>query len=113
MLINQDILLQWLNVLESGHKRNVVHCPEMKTDPSEDTGPKDPFRIYTSEGFGAAIRHYRRAAGLSQAELAHRAGLNRTYLSYLEKGKETEHLRRLFRVLRQLGLRITLQKADS
>ena len=50
--------------------------------------------------------------GLSQAELAARSGLNRTYLSGLERGKETEQLRRLLRVLRQLGVRIILQKAD-
>jgi len=71
-----------------------------------------PFRIYTAASLGAAIKHYRQEAGLSQAELAARSGLNRTYLSGLERGKETEQLRRLLRVLRQLGVRIILQKAD-
>ena len=71
-----------------------------------------PFRIYTAASLGAAIKHYRDEAGLSQAELAARSGLNRTYLSDLERGKETEQLRRLLRVLRQLGVRMTLQKAD-
>jgi len=40
------------------------------------------------------------------------AGLRRSYLSELEGGKETEHLKRAFRVLRQLGLRMTIDKAD-
>ena len=77
----------------------------------EPRGGAAPFRIYTAASLGAAIKHYRQEAGLSQAELAARSGLNRTYLSDLERGKETEQLRRLLRVLRQLGVRMTLQKA--
>ena len=86
----------------------------MKTSPQEPEprGGAAPFRIYTGASLGAAIKHYRREAGLSQAELAARSGLNRTYLSGLERGKETEQLRRLLRVLRQLGVRMTLRKAD-
>lgn len=71
-----------------------------------------PYRIYTPESFGSAIRHYRQEAGLTQEELAKRAGLNRTYLSDLERGKETEQIRRILRVLRQLGVRMILDKAD-
>ena len=70
------------------------------------------FRIYSPESFGAAIKHYRSEAGLTQAELAERVGLNRTYLSALERGHETEQVRRLLRVLKELGVRVTLQKAD-
>ena len=71
-----------------------------------------PYRIYTPDSLGAAIRHYRQEVGLTQEELAKRAGLNRTYLSDLERGKETEQLRRILRVLRQLGVRMSLDKAD-
>jgi HTH-type transcriptional regulator/antitoxin HipB len=78
------------------------------------TNDKDrgPFRICTPDSLGAAIRHYRTEAGLTQAELAEMAGLHRTYLSDLERGKETEQLKRIFRLLRQLGVRMTLDKAD-
>ena len=69
------------------------------------------FRIYTPASVGAAIRHYRKGAGLTQAELASRSGLSRDYLSDLETG-EPEQLKRLLRVLRQLGVRMTLEKAD-
>ncbi len=79
---------------------------------TEGTESRGPFRIYTSESLGAAIRHYRRERGLTQAELAELAGLHRTYLSDLERGKETEQVRRTLRVLRQLGVRMTLDKAD-
>jgi transcriptional regulator with XRE-family HTH domain len=71
-----------------------------------------PFRIYTPASLGDAIRHYRMEAGLTQTHLAGLAGLHRSYLSELESGKETEQVKRLLRVLRQLGVRMTLDKAD-
>jgi HTH-type transcriptional regulator / antitoxin HipB len=71
-----------------------------------------PFRLYSAASIGVAIRHYREEAGLTQAQLAEMAGLNRSYLSELEQGKETEQLRRVLRILRLLGVRATLQKAD-
>lgn len=80
--------------------------------PSQHKTEETPFRVYTPASLGAALRHYRLQAGLSQAELAERTGLNRTYLSALEKGKETHQVKRLLRVLKQLGVRVTLEKAD-
>lgn len=49
---------------------------------------------------------------MTQAQLAEMAGLQRSYLSELENGKETEQVRRILRVLRQLGVRMTLDEAD-
>ena len=37
------------------------------------------------EIFAANLRRYRQATGLSQEELAHRAGIDRTYISSLER----------------------------
>jgi DNA-binding XRE family transcriptional regulator len=88
----------------------LVQCLDMET-PSQ-TDASQPFRIYTPESLGQAIRHFRREAGLTQDELAKRAGLNRTYLSDLERAKETEQVRRILHVLRQLGARMTVEKAD-
>lgn len=73
---------------------------------------EESFRIYTPESFGAAIKHFRQEAGFTQAQLAERAGLHRSYLSQLEQGTETEQMRRLLRILKQLGVRITLERAD-
>jgi transcriptional regulator with XRE-family HTH domain len=83
----------------------------MKT---EDNPPNHlgAYRIYTPASIGRAIRHYRLTSHRTQAELAHQAGLNRTYLADLEAGKETEQLKRIFQVLRELGVRMTLEKAD-
>jgi transcriptional regulator with XRE-family HTH domain len=82
----------------------------MPTDSSATS--RSPFRIYTPASLGDAIRHYRMEVGLTQAQLAETAGLQRSYLSELENGKETEQLKRVFHLLRQLGVRMTLDKAD-
>ena len=62
-----------------------------------------PFRIYTTDSIGQAIRHYRKQAGLSQAELAEQVGVDRTYLSRLEQGHGTEQLRRIIAHLAAIG----------
>lgn len=79
---------------------------------SHDVQPHGPYRIYKPSSLGDAIRHYRTEAGLTQAELAAMAGIQRSYLSELESGKETEQVKRLFRVFRQLGIRMTLERAN-
>jgi transcriptional regulator with XRE-family HTH domain len=61
---------------------------------------------------GHAIRHYRTEAGLTQAQLATMTGLQRSYLPELENRKETEQVKRIFRVLRHLDVRMTLDKAE-
>lgn len=71
-----------------------------------------PFRVYGAASVGPAIRNYRLRAGLTQQQLADMAGLHRSYVSELEQGKQTEQLRRILRLLKLLGVRATLQKAD-
>jgi HTH-type transcriptional regulator/antitoxin HipB len=77
------------------------------SDPNEK-----PFRVYTAASIGPAIKHYRKEAGLTQAELAERVGITREYLSRLEQGHESEQVRRILAVFRELGVRATLHKAD-
>lgn len=83
-----------------------------KKPPANTPSADKPFRLYTAASVGPAIRHYREEAGLTQEQLAEMAGLNRSYLSSLEQGKETEQMRRILRLLKHLGVRATLQKAD-
>ncbi len=71
-----------------------------------------PFRVYTAASVGQAIRHYRLQAGLTQAQLADTVGISSSYLSRLEHGQETEQLRRIVAILKQLGVRMTVQHAD-
>jgi ribosome-binding protein aMBF1 (putative translation factor) len=73
---------------------------------------EQPYRLYTAASIGPAIRHYRKQAGLTQAELADQVGLTVTYLSRLENGQETEQLRRIVKLLKQLGVRMTLRHED-
>ena len=99
------------------HLSVVLRCLDMQTsdEPSRrQKGPHadQPFRLYTAASVGPAIRQYREEAGLTQEQLADMAGLNRSYLSELEQGKETEQMRRILRLLKLLGVRATLQKAD-
>jgi HTH-type transcriptional regulator / antitoxin HipB len=89
-----------------------MQTSDNRDPPPTQLTPDQPFRLYTGASVGPAIRKYREQAGLTQAELADMAGLNRTYLSDLEQGKETEQLRRILRVLKLLGVRATLDKAD-
>lgn len=84
------------------------HAGEPREPPPSD----QPFRVYTAASIGPAIRKYREEAGLTQAQLAELANLHRSYLSSLERGKETEQLRRILNVLKLLGVRATLRKAD-
>jgi transcriptional regulator with XRE-family HTH domain len=51
-------------------------------------------------------------AGLSQAEVATKVGLHRSYLSALESGHETEYMQRIFRLLKHLDLKMVIEKVD-
>lgn len=84
-----------------------------RTPPTPPTPPPEqPFRLYGAASIGPALREYREAAGLTQEELAEMAGVHRSYLSELERGRETQQLRRILHLFKQLGVRATLQKAD-
>lgn len=53
--------------------------------------------------FAANLRRHRRAAGLSQEELAHRAGIDRTYISSLERSVYSAGIDVVDRLARSLG----------
>lgn len=55
------------------------------------------------EVFAANLKRYRRAAGLSQEELAHRAGIDRTYISALERGRYAASIDIVDRLAVELG----------
>lgn len=76
------------------------------------TPTEGPFRIYNAESLGLAIREFRERERLTQAQLATRMGLQRSYIAELEAGQVTEQTRRIVALLHELGARITVQKAD-
>lgn len=54
--------------------------------------------------FGRAVKACRHHAGLSQEELAWRAGLHRTYVSDIERGARNPSLTSIEKVVRGLGI---------
>lgn len=62
---------------------------------------------------GAAIRAARRAEGLTQAQLAQRAGVGRQWLVALEKGHDRAELGKVVAVLAALGLRAGTQAESA
>ena len=56
---------------------------------------------------GETVRVERKRAGLSQEELAEKAGLNRNYIGEIERAEKKITLETLQRIARVLKLRIT------
>ena len=47
------------------------------------------YSVRNTADLGAAIQDARRAAGLTQVELAERAGVSRPYLAHVERGRSS------------------------
>ncbi|MCY3806264.1 MAG: helix-turn-helix domain-containing protein [bacterium] len=69
--------------------------------------------MQTSRDLGAAIRRARQDRGLSQAELAARAGVGRPWLSEVERGKRTAEVGRVLLVVCALDLAVALVDAPE
>jgi transcriptional regulator with XRE-family HTH domain len=64
-----------------------------------------PGRERTPEqALGVVLRRLRQEAGLSQEQLAHAAERHRTYVSLVERGRNSPSLRTLFRLADSLHL---------
>ncbi len=55
--------------------------------------------------FGARLRELRQRAGISQEELAHRAGVDRTYVSSCERGRRNLTLEAIVKFAAALGVK--------
>ena len=55
---------------------------------------------------GATVLRHRKAAGLTQLELARLAGVGKTVVYDLEKGKTTLRLETLLKILKVLNIRL-------
>jgi len=67
----------------------------------------NPRNKGTGKGFAQALRQLRQEKGLSQEELADRAGLHRTYISQIERGIKSPSLRSLERIARALDVQLS------
>jgi transcriptional regulator with XRE-family HTH domain len=55
--------------------------------------------------FGATVRRFREQSGLSQEELAAKAGIHRTYIGGIERGERNPTLLMIHRLARALGIK--------
>jgi transcriptional regulator with XRE-family HTH domain len=55
--------------------------------------------------FGANVRRHREAAGISQAEVAVRMGVDRAYVSMIERGAQNATLHSIWEVAQALQVR--------
>ncbi|HJT78990.1 MAG TPA: helix-turn-helix transcriptional regulator [Gemmataceae bacterium] len=58
-------------------------------------------------GFGQRVRELRKARGLSQEAFAAECGLDRTYVSGIERGRRNVSLRNIEVIARALGISIS------
>ncbi len=66
------------------------------------------MKILTSQSLGEALRYHRRRSGLSQHALADLAGIGKTSVFDIEKGKPTVRLATVMAVLRALNIDLML-----
>ena len=66
-----------------------------------------------SLSFGAVVRKYRTASGLSQEALAERADIHHTHVGLIERGERNASLDVAYRVARALGLSLSALIAEA
>ena len=69
--------------------------------------------IRSARTLGMLLREQRRRRGLTQAQLAHRAGVSRQWLSGLERGREGAELGRVLRTLASAGIVLKFEERPT
>jgi predicted transcriptional regulator len=69
----------------------------------------DEYRVVAARDLGAALKHFRTAAGVTQADAAEAAGVGQPYLSSLEGGKFGSSLTHALRLLRFVGCEVIVR----
>lgn len=73
---------------------------------------KTPPSSTITQKFGQAVRTRRSELGISQEELAARAGLHRTYIADVERGKRNVSLINIERIANALNVSIPMLLGD-
>ena len=58
------------------------------------------------KNFGEAVRRKRKSINMSQEELAYKAGVHRTYMSFIERGLRNPSLLIIFKISRVLKIKL-------
>jgi predicted transcriptional regulator len=69
----------------------------------------DEYLITTARDLGAALKHYRTTAGVTQQQAAEAEGIGQPYLSSMEGGKFGRSLTHTLRLLRLVGCEIVVR----
>jgi len=65
--------------------------------------PRSPAHV----AYGSAIRELRISRGLSQERLADECGMDRTYVSGIERGERNPSLTNILKIAEALGVRVS------
>ncbi|HSZ59578.1 MAG TPA: helix-turn-helix transcriptional regulator [Tepidisphaeraceae bacterium] len=89
--------------LRGRDRKTLVESHELPSLPPRNRSGRRPAAAYILASIAREIVADRRAAGLSQQELADRAGIRQETLSRIESGKHTPKLGTLKKIDRVLG----------
>jgi transcriptional regulator with XRE-family HTH domain len=70
---------------------------------------RDEYLVTTARDLGAALKYFRTAADVTQADAAEAAGVGQPYLSSLESGRFGSSLTQALRVLRFVGCEVIVR----
>lgn len=103
-----DDLRAYLKQCVAGIREASPLAPETVTAPTLDEvqGHTAPIEGNPDQWFGGRVAELRKARGLSQEELAFRAGINRSYMGVIERGEKSPSLDTIKKVAKGLGMTI-------
>jgi predicted XRE-type DNA-binding protein len=73
----------------------------------------DEYLVTTARDLGAALKHFRTQAGVTQVNAAEAMGIGQPYLSSLEGGKFGSSVTHLLRLLRFVGCEVIVRPRGS
>jgi predicted transcriptional regulator len=74
---------------------------------------RDEYLVTTARDLGAAVKHFRNSAGVTQVAAAEAMGIGQPYLSSLEGGKFGSSLTQALRLLRFVGCEVIVRPRRS
>ena len=74
---------------------------------------RDEYLVTTARSLGAALKHYRAEAGVTQESAAETEGIGQAYLSQLEAGRFGSSLTHALRLLRAVGCEVVIRPRAS
>lgn len=74
---------------------------------------REEYLVTTARDLGAAVKHFRAEAGVTQADAAEAMGIGQPYLSSLEGGKFASSLTHALRLLRFVGCEVIVRPRQT